>query len=130
MLSEMKLSHKLSERRVCDVLNLCRNTFRKTLHQATFCGPKVPVSHSRKQAIQPNALSEVEKQTVMEILNASPSGCNRAKSRLKVSCEDTPPVKRKVRLNHFSRVWGKQCNGFPIIGTTEHRTGGHKDDFP
>lgn len=70
MLLEMTLPDELSERILCEALNLCRNTFRKRQQQANFCGPKAPVNHGRKQAIQPNALSNEERKAVIKLLNA------------------------------------------------------------
>lgn len=71
MLVEQPLPLHVSERMACNVLNLCRNSLRNARKKFLFCGPIMPVNRSRKQAPQPRALSESERQEVKAVLNSN-----------------------------------------------------------
>ena len=66
---------ELSQRKACEVLELCRNTLRQQHKTKTLCGPLETPKHSRKHAKQPKALSAAERETVLNTLN-SESFCN------------------------------------------------------
>lgn len=72
---DFDFTHELSERVVCDALDLCRNTLRKARQDYYFCGPKLPAGLSRIRSVQPNALSDSERQEVLNLLNR-PEYCN------------------------------------------------------
>jgi len=66
---------ELSQRKACEVLELCRNTLRQQHKTKTLCGPLETPKRSRKHAKQPKALSAAERETVLNTLN-SESFCN------------------------------------------------------
>lgn len=72
---ESGLPANLSERKACEVLAVCRNTFAKAKWEQTFCGPPKPANRSRKHSAQPRALSHGERQQVLETLT-SETYCN------------------------------------------------------
>lgn len=74
-LLEAGLPDRVSQRMACDVLAICRNTFRQAYRQHTFCGPPQPTNRSRRHSRQPNALSDAERQQVLAALN-SETYCN------------------------------------------------------
>ncbi len=65
----------LSQRKACDVLAVCRNTLRRHLYCATFCGPPKPVIRRQQSRQQKRALSTDEKAQVLSIMN-SDAYCN------------------------------------------------------
>lgn len=69
------LPQGVSERRACDVLNICRNTLRARRARTHFCGPVKPGRRLREKINQPNALSFAEQEEVRRVLN-SDQYCN------------------------------------------------------
>lgn len=69
------LPHRMSQRRICDVTDVCRNTLRSAYRRQRFCGPIKPPDRSRKHSRQPRALSPAERQQVLETLT-SETYCN------------------------------------------------------
>jgi putative transposase len=59
----------LSERTACVILSLCRSTVRTERRRRIFCGPPAPRKTSRKGSYQSRALSEQEREVVLETLN-------------------------------------------------------------
>jgi len=59
----------ISERKACDVLAICRNTLRAIRQRFQFCGPVSRLRRQRKEAPQPRALSDAERQHVRAVLN-------------------------------------------------------------
>ena len=51
MITASELPTGLSERKVRDVLNLCRNTYRNLRHKLSFVGPSLPPDSCRKIGI-------------------------------------------------------------------------------
>ncbi|WP_044413110.1 IS3 family transposase [Thiomicrospira microaerophila] len=68
MLADKTLPCNLSERLAAEILNICRNTLRSHTQRHTFCGPVQPVERSRKHSAQPKALTESERQDVVNLL--------------------------------------------------------------
>lgn len=69
------IDNPLTERTVCEILDLNRNTFRQHRKASEFCGPPAPPRTSRKHCVQPNALSHAERQHVLSVLN-EPQHCD------------------------------------------------------
>lgn len=80
LLMESELPQNVSERAVCNVLSICRNSLRfarardrnrdrDRVHQAS-CAPENLCRRERKSAPQPRALSETERATVIEVLTS------------------------------------------------------------
>ena len=78
-LIESGLPDNVSERKACEVLAICRNTFAKAKRESTFCGPPRPANCSRKPSEQPRALADEERQAVLATLN-SEAYCNQPPS--------------------------------------------------
>lgn len=70
MLMRDPLPTLMSQRRVCDVLNINRNTLRSLQKKYQFCGPVKPIKRKRKQAEHPRALTETERQEVKAVLTS------------------------------------------------------------
>ncbi|MEZ5451242.1 MAG: IS3 family transposase [Thiothrix sp.] len=74
-LLEEGLPTPVSQRMACDVLAICRNTFRQACQQQQFCGPPKPAHRSPQPSQQPRALSGAERQQVLATLT-SETYCN------------------------------------------------------
>ncbi len=75
LMEDIALTTTLSERQLCDTLDLCRNTWRRQQQRKAFCGPIQPPKHCRKKSRQPRALTQQECDEVLKILN-SEQYCN------------------------------------------------------
>lgn len=76
MIANLPHSVVLSQRAVCHSLALNRNTLRKADQAHHFCGPLAPrTSLCRKQASQPRALTDAERDHVLTVLT-SDNYCN------------------------------------------------------
>lgn len=60
----------MSERMACYALNVNRNTLRYQQKRSLFCGPIQPACRQRKEAPQPRALTEIERQEVKDTLTS------------------------------------------------------------
>lgn len=60
----------VSERKVCDVLDVCRNSLRAARARYHFCGPISPHRRKCKAARQPRALSAAEQMVVRDVLTS------------------------------------------------------------
>jgi transposase InsO family protein len=58
----------VSERQACEVLDLCRNSWRAARARAQFCGPISPLRRKRKVSCQPRALSPEQRAEVQKVL--------------------------------------------------------------
>ncbi|NCV59399.1 MAG: IS3 family transposase, partial [Betaproteobacteria bacterium] len=58
----------VSERQACEVLDLCRNSWRAARARAQFCGPINPLRRKRGVAGQPRALSPEQRAEVQKVL--------------------------------------------------------------
>lgn len=67
---ESSLPKGVSERSACDVLAICRNSYRAARTRYDFCGPISPYPRVRKATQQPRALSVEERTQVTEILSS------------------------------------------------------------
>lgn len=70
LLLDSPLPAGISERKACDVLAICRNTLRAIRDRFQFCRPVNRLRQQRKEAPQPRALSEEERQNVRAVLNS------------------------------------------------------------
>lgn len=76
MMTDLSDLASISERAVCDALDINRNTFRNANRAHRFCGPPAPQQGlCRKQSSQPRALSEREREEVKSVLT-SDQYCN------------------------------------------------------
>lgn len=66
VLVDNPLPEGISERRVCEVLDLCRNSARAARKKYSFCGPSSP--RKRSDTAQPRALSPDEREHVKNTL--------------------------------------------------------------
>jgi transposase InsO family protein len=60
----------VSKRQACAQLGLARSSFRVQEQKRQFCGPLVSPSTSRKQSLQPRALTENERAGILACLNS------------------------------------------------------------
>ncbi|HEK0781913.1 TPA: IS3 family transposase [Proteus mirabilis] len=67
MIAANELPPSLSERKVCDVLSLCRNTYRSLRRKLSFIGPYLPPDRCRKNSYQPRALKPAERKEVLDV---------------------------------------------------------------
>lgn len=65
-----ELPASVSEREACEVLDICRNSLRTARARYHFCGPASPYRRKRKESHQPRALSDAERDTVVEVLTS------------------------------------------------------------
>ncbi|UQB43366.1 IS3 family transposase [Thiomicrospira microaerophila] len=75
MIVDQPLPPYVSQRLAAEALALCRNTLRRHIKAHTFCGPRLPPGHRRGGSVQPKALSEVERQHVIDTLTGE-TFCN------------------------------------------------------